>query len=111
MNLAIPKLNPERSRPYKQAVSKYRCLVCAYGDVIDTGETVSQAAHLSWAGTGGRGFKVTDELIVPLCDTHHKIHDGQTHGGAMQGENFWKVYHIDPLPVARMLWERHGPAS
>ena len=111
MNALLPKNPPLRCKPHRQAVSKYRCLVCAYGDVIDVGETVSQAAHLSWAGKSGTGYKATDALIVPLCPTHHDIHDGRSHAGAMQGEAFWEVYHIDPLPVAELLWKRHGSAT
>lgn len=105
MNALLPKNPPLRSKVHRQAVSRYRCLVCAYGDVIDVGETVSQAAHLSWAGKSGTGYKATDALIVPLCPTHHRIHDGEP---GLMHEKFWEAYHIDPLPVAKMLWERHG---
>jgi hypothetical protein len=49
-------------------------------------------------------MKVSDEFTVPLCRTHHRyLH--QT-GNELA---WWEKARIEPLPIARKLWETSHP--
>ncbi len=44
--------------------------------------------------------KVSDEFTVPLCRVHHR--ELHRHGNEVL---WWKAVGVDPLPVARKLWQ------
>jgi len=51
-------------------------------------------------------MKVSDEFTVPLCRTHHRnLH--QT-GNEL---TWWEKARLDPLPIARKLWETSHPRA
>ena len=51
-------------------------------------------------------MKVSDEFTVPLCRTHHRnLH--QT-GNEIA---WWEKAHVEPLPIARTLWETSHPRA
>ncbi len=51
-------------------------------------------------------MKISDEFTVPLCRTHHRnLH--QT-GNEL---TWWEKTRIEPLPIARKLWEVSHPRA
>jgi hypothetical protein len=52
------------------------------------------------------GLKVSDEFTVPLCRGHHR----QLHQAGNE-ETWWKSLNIDPLTIAKGLWEQTHPKS
>jgi hypothetical protein len=46
------------------------------------------------------GRKTSDEFVVPLCRVHHREMHRSTDERA-----WWKQYAIDPIKVARKLWD------
>ena len=49
-------------------------------------------------------MKVSDEFTIPLCRTHHRnLHQA---GNEL---TWWEKASIDPLPIARKLWEETHP--
>jgi hypothetical protein len=51
-------------------------------------------------------MKVSDEFTVPLCRSHHRnLH--QT-GNELR---WWENFRVEPLPVARKLWEETHPSA
>jgi hypothetical protein len=51
-------------------------------------------------------MKVSDEFTVPLCRGHHR----QLHQAGNELA-WWKELKIDPLALARELWEQTHPKS
>ncbi len=52
------------------------------------------------------GRKVSDEFSVPLCRLHHReLHRSRNE------PLWWKAARIDPLPIARELWEATRPKA
>ena len=47
------------------------------------------------------GRKVSDEFVVPLCRTHHRL---AHRAGNERG--WWKEAGIDPIKAARILWRK-----
>jgi hypothetical protein len=89
---------PRRSRDKDHLVfvAKQPCLICD--------RTPADAHHLRFAQPRAMSKKVSDEFTVPLCRTHHRqLHD------AGDETSWWNDMGIDPLPVARALWQQsHG---
>ena len=90
--LSISEPKRHRSKPHLRHVAQQPCLVC--------GRTPSQAHHIRYAQPRGLGLKVSDEFTVPLCAIHHT----ENHGTGNE-RGWWEAQKIDPLPVARALWE------
>ena len=51
-------------------------------------------------------MKVSDEFTVPLCRGHHR----QLHQAGNE-VTWWENNNIDPVPVAKSLWEQTHPKS
>jgi hypothetical protein len=51
-------------------------------------------------------LKVSDEFTVPLCAIHHS--ENHTTGDE---RGWWQKHNLDPLPIARRLWEESCSAE
>ncbi len=91
--LLIEKPTRRRDRDHLKFVAAQPCLICS--------RTPSDAHHLKFAQPLAMGKKVSDEFTVPLCRTHHR----QLHHGGRE-VHWWIDMDIDPLPIARDLWEQ-----
>lgn len=90
--LLLPRTPRRRVPAHLKYVAAQPCLLC--------GRTPSDAHHLRFAQPRALGRKVSDEFAVPLCRTHHR----QLHQGGNEVQ-WWMDMDIDPLPIARDLWE------
>lgn len=90
--LLLPRTPRRREPAHLKYVAAQPCLLC--------GRTPSDAHHLRFAQPRAMGRKVSDEFAVPLCRTHHR----QLHQGGNEVQ-WWMDMDIDPLPIARDLWE------
>ena len=54
----------------------------------------------------GLGLKASDEFTVPLCRVHHR----QAHHAGDE-RKWWESAGIDPVTMARSLWEHTRGAS
>jgi Rad52/22 family double-strand break repair protein len=79
-------------------VARQPCAVC--------GRTPSDAHHIRYAQPRGLGLKVSDEFTVPLCATHHQ----QLHRTTKE-RDWWQERKIDPLIIARALWQESRRVS
>ncbi len=96
----LPLGEPKRIRDkeHLKFVATQPCLVC--------GRQPSDAHHLRFAQPRALGMKVSDEFSVPLCRTHHRnLHQTGNEMG------WWEKTRIEPLPIARKLWETSHPRS
>ncbi len=82
-----------RDKDHRQYVSRQPCLVC--------GRTPADAHHLRFAQPRALGRKVSDEFTVPVCRAHHR--ELHRHGDEAA---WWQSIKLDPLPIARRLWQR-----
>jgi hypothetical protein len=82
-----------RDKDHRQYVSRQPCLVC--------GRTPADAHHLRFAQPRALGRKVSDEFTVPVCRAHHR--ELHRHGDEA---SWWQSIKIDPLPIAKRLWQR-----
>src|SRR5262245_45429380 len=56
--------------------------------------------HLRYLQPRALGRKASDEFAVPLCRVHHRaLHR------ARDERTWWQAAGIDPIPVARKLWD------
>jgi hypothetical protein len=83
-----------RDKEHLRHVGTLPCLVCE--------QVPSHAHHLSFAQPRGLALKVSDEFVVPLCAVHHN----ELHRSGAE-ELWWKRAGLEPLYVARTLWEDH----
>jgi hypothetical protein len=60
--------------------------------------------HLRFAQPRALGRKVSDEFTVPVCRVHHR--ELHRHGDEAA---WWQKTKIDPLPIARRLWQQTRP--
>jgi hypothetical protein len=92
-DLAFGKTRRKRNTDHRAFVASNTCLVC--------GRQPADAHHIRFAQPPALGRKVSDEFTVPLCRIHHR----ELH---MRGDEaaWWAQYPVDPLRVARELWER-----
>jgi hypothetical protein len=56
--------------------------------------------HLRFVQPRALGRRVSDEFAVPLCRTHHRVLHNRGDEAA-----WWKEVKLDPVPIARKLWE------
>jgi hypothetical protein len=97
---ALPLGEPKRIRDkeHLKFVARQPCLVC--------GRQPSDAHHLRFAQPRALSMKVSDEFTIPLCRTHHRnLHQA---GNEL---TWWEKARIDPLPMARKLWETSHPRA
>jgi hypothetical protein len=86
-----------RDKEHRKFVSSEPCLVC--------GRSPADAHHLRFAQPRAMGSKVSDEFTVPVCRAHHR----EIHRHSNE-EAWWQGIKIEPLPIARKLWQ-HGRLS
>jgi hypothetical protein len=91
--LLIDRPKRRRDPKHLQYISSQPCLICS--------RTPSDAHHLKFAQPKAMAKKVSDEFTVPLCRTHHR----QLHQAGNEVE-WWIDLDIDPLPIARDLWDQ-----
>jgi hypothetical protein len=91
--LTISEPKRIRSKDHLRFVAQQACLIC--------GRRPSQAHHIRYAQPRGLTPKVSDEFTVPLCAIHHS-ENHQTGNERL----WWEHGKIDPLAVARALWEK-----
>jgi hypothetical protein len=82
-----------RDRDHLRFVSLQPCLLC--------GRCPSDAHHLRFMQPRALGRRVSDEFVVPLCRTHHRILHRRGDEPA-----WWREANLDPVAVAERLWER-----
>jgi hypothetical protein len=90
--LAIPELRRIRSKDHLRFVASQPCVIC--------GRTPSHAHHIRYAQPKSLAIKVSDEFTIPLCAIHHD----QNHTTGDE-RKWWQERKIDPLVVARALWQ------
>ena len=89
--LAVAAPRRYRNREHLRSVSKQPCLIC--------GRKPSDPHHLRYLQPRALGRKASDEFAVPLCRVHHRaVHR------ARDERAWWHAAGIDPIKVARKLW-------
>lgn len=93
---AFPTRKPAKSKDYLAFLHKLPCVV--------TGQTVVEAAHVSFAAPQyghygrGRGSKAPDRWALPLCpDEHRRQHD-------MNEAEYWRSVGINPHIMALTIF-------
>jgi hypothetical protein len=81
-----------RNRDHLHFVMQQPCLLC--------GRKPSDAHHIRFVQPRALGRKASDEFAVPLCRSHHRA----AHRSGDE-KAWWKQAGIDPIKVARKLWE------
>jgi hypothetical protein len=82
-----------RNREHLRYVAQQACLIC--------GRKQSDPHHLRYLQPRALGRKASDEFAVPLCRSHHRA----VHRTGDEGA-WWKAAGIDPVNVARQLWQQ-----
>jgi hypothetical protein len=96
--LAIPEPKRLRDKAHLKYVASQPCLIC--------GRQPADPHHLRFAQPRAIGMKVSDEFTVPLCRSHHRnLHQSSNE------PRWWENFRIEPLPIARKLWEESHPKS
>jgi hypothetical protein len=91
--LALAEPKRLRDKAHLQFVAAQPCLIC--------GQQPCDPHHLRFAQPRALGLKVSDEFTVPLCRGHHRqLHQA---GNEMA---WWKECKIEPLPMAKALWQQ-----
>ena len=85
-----------RDKDHRKFVASQPCLVC--------GRSPADAHHLRFAQPRALGRKVSDEFTVPVCRVHHR--ELHRHGDEAA---WWQKIKINPLPIARRLWQQPRP--
>ena len=96
--LAIAEPKRLRDKAHLKFVASQPCLVC--------GRQPSDPHHLRFAQPRALGMKVSDEFTVPLCRGHHR----QLHQVGNEVP-WWEAHKINPLEIAKKLWEQTHPRS
>jgi hypothetical protein len=90
--LAVAAPRRYRNREHLRYVAQQACLIC--------GRKQSDPHHLRYLQPRALGRKVSDEFAVPLCRSHHRaVHR------AVDEQAWWNAAGIDPVKVARQLWQ------
>ncbi len=96
--LTIAEPKRLRDKNHLRFVASQSCLVC--------GRQPCDPHHLRFAQPRAIGLKVSDEFTVPLCRGHHReLHQV---GNEIA---WWEKLKIEPLMIARELWERSHPQA
>jgi len=96
--LALSEARRVRDKEHLKYVASRSCLIC--------GRQPSEPHHVRFAQKPAFGRKVSDEFTVPLCRLHHReLHRSRNE------PLWWKTARIDPLPIARALWEVTRPKA
>jgi hypothetical protein len=82
-----------RDKTHLAFVASQPCLLCA--------RHPTDPHHVRFAQKQALGRKVSDEFVVPLCRSHHR----ELHRSGSE-YLWWENVGIDPLKVARDLWEK-----
>jgi hypothetical protein len=85
-----------RDKAHLKFVASQPCLIC--------GRQPSDPHHLRFAQPRAIGLKVSDEFTVPLCRGHHR----ELHRAGNEAV-WWQDRRIDPLEIAKNLWEQTRP--
>jgi hypothetical protein len=96
--LALSEPKRLRDKAHLKFVASQPCLVC--------GRQPSDPHHLRFAQPRALGVKVSDEFTVPLCRGHHR----QLHQAGNELA-WWQGLKIEPLSIAKGLWEQTHPKS
>jgi hypothetical protein len=96
--LAFREVRRLRDKEHLKYVASRSCLIC--------GRQPSEPHHVRFAQKLAFGRKVSDEFTVPLCRLHHR----ELHRSPNE-PLWWKTARIDPLPIARELWEATRPKA
>jgi hypothetical protein len=96
--LTIAEPKRLRDKDHLKFVAAQPCLIC--------GRQPSDPHHLRFAQPRALGVKVSDEFTVPLCRVHHR----QLHQAGNE-PTWWEGLSIEPLSVAKGLWEQTRPKS
>jgi ERF superfamily len=90
--LAVAAPRRYRNREHLRSATKQPCLIC--------GRKPSDPHHLRYLQPRALGRKASDEFAVPLCRVHHRaVHR------ARDERAWWQAAGIDPIQVARKLWD------
>ena len=90
--LAVPAPRRYRNKAHLRYVAQQPCLLC--------GRKPSDPHHLRFMQPRALGRKASDEFSVPLCRIHHRLVHRVGNEAA-----WWKEAGIDPIEVARKLWD------
>jgi Rad52/22 family double-strand break repair protein len=96
--LALSEPKRLRDKAHLKFIVSQPCLVC--------GRQPSDPHHLRFAQPRALGMKVSDEFTVPLCRGHHR----QLHQAGNEVA-WWQGLKIEPLAIAKVLWEQTHPNS
>jgi hypothetical protein len=91
--LAVATPRRYRNREHLRYVAQQACLIC--------GRKQSDPHHLRYLQPRALGRKASDEFAVPLCRSHHRA----VHRAANE-QAWWKAAGVDPVKVARQLWQQ-----
>jgi hypothetical protein len=94
--LAFGEVRRFRDKDHLKYVASRSCLIC--------GRQPSEPHHVRFAQRLAFGRKVSDEFTVPLCRLHHR----ELHRSRNEPQ-WWKTARIDPIQIARELWEATRP--
>ena len=89
--LAVSAPRRYRNKEHLRYITLQPCLLCA--------RKPSDAHHLRFVQPRALGRKTSDEFAVPLCRIHHR----EAHRASNE-RAWWKAAGIDPLKIARKLW-------
>jgi hypothetical protein len=96
--LAFGEVRRLRDKDHLKYVASRSCLIC--------GRQPSEPHHVRFAQKRAMGRKVSDEYTVPLCRLHHReLHRSRNE------PLWWKTARIDPIQIARELWDGTRPKA
>ena len=91
--LAVSAPRRFRNKEHLRFVAQQPCLLCA--------RKPSDPHHLRFMQPSALGRKASEEFAVPLCRSHHRaVHR------AGDEQAWWTAAGIDPVKVARQLWQQ-----
>ena len=91
--LVIAEPKRLRDKAHLKFVASQPCVICE--------RQPCDPHHLRFAQPRAIGLKVSDEFTVPLCRGHHR----ELHR-ARDEVAWWQDRRIDPLEIAKSLWEQ-----
>ncbi len=80
---------------YIALIRQCPCLICG---------AQAEAAHVRMSSAEYKKLNGRDDhFVVPLCPGHHRLYPDAQH--TMGERQFWTLQGIDPLKIAKRLWE------